>query len=128
MAVRRAQHAQLAQRAEAFDQRVRDGLETIAAVDYAVELKFDGLAISLTYENGIFTCGATRGDGSTGEDVTANLRTIRAIPLRLLAEGIVVRDFRAAPGLGDALRISVGTPDENALVVDAVRAVREDVA
>ncbi len=72
---------------EAFDQRVRDGLETIAAVDYAVEPKFDGLAISLTYENGLFTCGATRGDGATGEEVTPNLRTLRCIPLRLAGEG-----------------------------------------
>lgn len=72
---------------EAFDKRVRDGLETIAAVDYAVEPKFDGLAISLTYENGLFTCGATRGDGLTGEEVTPNLRTLRGIPLRLQGEG-----------------------------------------
>ena len=72
---------------EAFDKRVRDGLETIAAVDYAVEPKFDGLAISLTYENGVFTCGATRGDGVTGEEVTPNLRTLRCIPLRLKGEG-----------------------------------------
>ncbi|MFZ2974724.1 MAG: NAD-dependent DNA ligase LigA [Ferribacterium limneticum] len=72
---------------EAFDKRVRDGLETIAAVDYAVEPKFDGLAISLTYENGVFTCGATRGDGVTGEEVTPNLRTLRCIPLRLQGEG-----------------------------------------
>jgi DNA ligase (NAD+) len=68
---------------EAFDQRVRDGLETAGAVDYAVEPKFDGLAISLTYEGGLFTCGATRGDGTTGEEVTPNLRTLRDIPLRL---------------------------------------------
>ena len=72
---------------EAFDQRVRDGLEDIAAVDYAVEPKFDGLAISLTYENGVFTCGATRGDGATGEEVTPNLRTLRCLPLRLAGEG-----------------------------------------
>ncbi len=72
---------------EAFDQRVRDGLETIAAVDYAVEPKFDGLAISLTYENGVFARGATRGDGATGEEVTPNLRTLRDIPLRLAGEG-----------------------------------------
>ncbi|UCV21290.1 NAD-dependent DNA ligase LigA [Ferribacterium limneticum] len=72
---------------EAFDKRVRDGLETIAAIDYAVEPKFDGLAISLTYENGVFTCGATRGDGVTGEEVTPNLRTLRCIPLRLKGEG-----------------------------------------
>jgi len=72
---------------DAFDKRVRDGLETIATVDYAVEPKFDGLAISLTYENGVFTCGATRGDGVTGEEVTPNLRTVRNIPLRLHGAG-----------------------------------------
>jgi DNA ligase (NAD+) len=72
---------------EAFDQRVRDGLESIAAVDYAVEPKFDGLAISLTYEDGVFTCGATRGDGATGEEVTPNLRTLRCLPLRLSGSG-----------------------------------------
>lgn len=62
-----------------FDKRVREGLG-LAQVDYAVEPKFDGLAITLTYENGIFTQGATRGDGYTGEDVTHNLKTIRSIP------------------------------------------------
>jgi DNA ligase (NAD+) len=67
---------------EAFDRRVRAGAET-EAVDYAVEPKFDGLAISLTYEDGRFVVGATRGDGTTGENVTANLRTIGAIPLAL---------------------------------------------
>ena len=70
----------------AFDQRVRDGLEqenTAASVDYAVEPKFDGLAISLRYEKGVFVQGATRGDGSTGEEVTQNLRTIPSLPLRL---------------------------------------------
>jgi DNA ligase (NAD+) len=68
--------------AAAFDRRVRDtlGMEQVA---YAAEPKFDGLAISLTYEDGSLTVGATRGDGYTGEDVTANVRTIRAIPLHL---------------------------------------------
>src|SRR5262245_43193525 len=66
----------------AFDKRVREALG-VDAIDYAAELKLDGLAISLTYENGLFVRGATRGDGATGEDVTANLRTIRSIPLRL---------------------------------------------
>lgn len=66
----------------AFDKRVRDGLG-IEQVEYAVEPKFDGLAITLTYENGLFTQGATRGDGYTGENVTHNLRTIRAIPTKL---------------------------------------------
>ena len=68
----------------AFDRRVRDGLHA-DRVDYAAELKFDGLAISLRYEDGVLVQAATRGDGETGEDVTANIRTIRAIPLRLLA-------------------------------------------
>ena len=65
-----------------FDRRVRDGLDR-HQVDYAAELKFDGLAISLRYENGVFVQAATRGDGYTGEDVTANIRTIKVIPLRL---------------------------------------------
>ncbi len=53
------------------------------ATDYLCELKIDGLAVALTYENGVLTRGATRGDGTTGEDVTANLRTVRSIPMRL---------------------------------------------
>lgn len=65
-----------------FDKRVREGLG-LNQVEYAVEPKFDGLAITLTYEDGIFTQGATRGDGYTGEDVTHNLKTIRSIPQRL---------------------------------------------
>ena len=69
----------------AFDRRVREGLGQ-DRIDYAVEPKFDGLAISLTYEDGRFVLGATRGDGYTGEDVTANLRTVRSIPLRLRTE------------------------------------------
>ncbi len=66
----------------AFDRRVREGLG-VGTVEYAVEPKFDGLAISLVYQNGTLVQGATRGDGYTGEDVTGNLRTIKAIPLRL---------------------------------------------
>jgi DNA ligase (NAD+) len=65
-----------------FDRRVREGLGK-EEIEYAAEPKFDGLAISLLYEGGRFVQGATRGDGYTGEDVTANLRTIRSIPLRL---------------------------------------------
>lgn len=65
-----------------FDRRVREGLET-RDVAYNAELKFDGLAISLRYENGRFVQAATRGDGYTGEDVTANIRTVRVIPMRL---------------------------------------------
>ena len=68
---------------ENFDRRCREGLDVAGEIDYACEPKFDGLAISLTYENGVFTQGATRGDGAVGEDVTHNLRTVRAIPLSL---------------------------------------------
>src|SRR5450830_39235 len=67
---------------EAFDKRIREALGQ-ENIEYAVEPKFDGLAITLTYEQGLFTQGATRGDGYTGEDVTHNLRTLRAIPMRL---------------------------------------------
>ena len=67
---------------EAFDRRVRQTLG-ISSVEYAVEPKFDGLAVSLCYEDGILRTGATRGDGYVGEDVTLNLRTIRSIPLAL---------------------------------------------
>lgn len=67
-----------------FDARVRRGLgRADEPVAYVCELKIDGLAISLRYEGRRFVRGATRGDGTTGEDVTANLRTVRAIPLRL---------------------------------------------
>lgn len=66
----------------AFDARIRESLG-VASVEYAVELKFDGLAVNLNYRQGVFVQGATRGDGSTGEDVTENIRTVRAIPLRL---------------------------------------------
>ncbi|MDD4963686.1 MAG: NAD-dependent DNA ligase LigA [Gallionella sp.] len=69
----------------AFDARIRETLG-VEIVEYAVEPKFDGLAITLTYQDGVFLQGATRGDGATGEDVTENLRTVRAIPLRLDAQ------------------------------------------
>lgn len=70
---------------ENFDRRVREGLGSEHVV-YAAELKFDGLAVNLAYEDGVFVQGATRGDGATGEDVTANLRTVRSVPLRLNAD------------------------------------------
>ena len=76
-----------AEEAEAFDRRVRHGLG-VDEVEYAVEPKFDGLAVSLRYEHGRFTIGATRGDGSSGENVTANLRTVGAIPLALAGDAI----------------------------------------
>ena len=72
----------------AFHQRVVKALPDIeeSSIEYVVELKFDGLAVALTYENGKLLRGATRGDGVQGEDVTANLKTIRSIPLEISAE------------------------------------------
>jgi DNA ligase (NAD+) len=69
----------------AFDKRIAEALDN-RQVEYAVEPKFDGLAITLTYEDGLFVQGATRGDGYTGENVTHNLRTIRAIPMKLATD------------------------------------------
>ncbi len=66
-----------------FDARVRRGLDRDGPIAYVAELKIDGLSIALTYEHGTLVRGATRGDGVRGEDVTFNVRTIRAIPLRL---------------------------------------------
>jgi len=68
-----------------FHQRVVKGLENVSSedIEYFVELKFDGLAVTLTYENGVFIQGATRGNGKEGEDITANLRTIKPIPLNI---------------------------------------------
>ncbi len=68
---------------ENFDRRCREGLDAHGELEYACEPKFDGLAISLTYEAGKFVQGATRGDGTMGEDVTLNLRTVRSIPLAI---------------------------------------------
>ena len=70
-----------------FDRRVREGLDLgEAIIEYAVEPKFDGLAVSLLFQHGLFVQGATRGDGVSGEDVSANRRTIQAIPMRLHCE------------------------------------------
>ena len=81
--------------AAAFDRRVREGLG-VEEVEYAAEPKFDGLAISLSYADGQLAVGATRGDGYTGEDVTANLRTVRSIPLRLHASRAAARCWKCA--------------------------------
>ncbi|HSC78861.1 MAG TPA: NAD-dependent DNA ligase LigA [Chitinolyticbacter sp.] len=81
----------------AFDASVRRELglaESDPPVEYAAELKFDGLAISLRYEDGVLVQAATRGDGATGEDVTQNIRTIRQIPLRLSGDAPAVLEVR----------------------------------
>ena len=80
-----------------FDARVRRELrlgDSDPAVEYAAELKFDGLAINLRYENGVLVQAATRGDSETGEDVTQNVRTIRQVPLRLQGHAPVVLEVR----------------------------------
>jgi DNA ligase (NAD+) len=74
-----------------FYKRISERLETDADIEFAAEPKLDGLAVSLLYENGVLVRGGTRGDGSTGEDVTQNIRTIHSVPLRLIG-----RDY---PGL-----------------------------
>ncbi len=83
--------------ARAFDARVRRELglgDADAAVEYAAEPKFDGLAINLRYEDGVLVQAATRGDGETGEDVTQNIRTVRRIPLRLIGAAPPVLEVR----------------------------------
>lgn len=72
----------------AFDQRVKDRLNSSQPIEYAAEPKLDGLAISIRYENGLLVQAATRGDGSVGEDVTENVRTIRNVPLKLQGDNI----------------------------------------
>ncbi len=75
----------------AFNKRVSERLKSTTPVEYCCELKLDGLAVSLLYEQGELVQAATRGDGTTGENITANVRTIRAIPLRLTGDGIPAR-------------------------------------
>ncbi|TLV17582.1 NAD-dependent DNA ligase LigA [Klebsiella indica] len=75
----------------AFNKRVQDRLKNTDDLVYCCELKLDGLAVSILYENGILVQAATRGDGTTGEDITSNVRTIRAIPLKLRGDNIPQR-------------------------------------
>lgn len=75
----------------AFNKRVQDRLKSTDDLTYCCELKLDGLAVSILYENGVLMQAATRGDGTTGEDITSNVRTIRTIPLKLHGENIPAR-------------------------------------
>jgi len=80
-----------------FDTRVRKALE-VDRVAYTAEPKFDGLSVELVYEDGVFVRGSTRGDGENGEDITENLRTIRAVPLRLREDGVKPKGVIAVRG------------------------------
>lgn len=75
----------------AFYKRVQDRLKSSDPLTFCCELKLDGLAVSLLYEGGELVRAATRGDGTTGENITSNVRTIRAIPLRLTGDNIPAR-------------------------------------
>ncbi|KAB8309591.1 NAD-dependent DNA ligase LigA [Erwinia endophytica] len=75
----------------AFNKRVQDRLKSSDNITFCCELKLDGLAVSLLYEEGVLVRAATRGDGTTGENITANIRTIHAIPLRLHGENLPAR-------------------------------------
>ncbi len=85
------------QEMEEFDERLRRFLKSSNPIEYIVEPKIDGVAVELVYEQGRFTVGSTRGDGSAGEDITLNLKTIRSVPLTLhrgkrpLPEGLEIR-------------------------------------
>jgi len=76
---------------EAFEQRIKDRLNTTAIIEYACEPKLDGLAVSILYENGVLKQAATRGDGQVGENITANVKTIANIPLRLRGQNTPMR-------------------------------------
>lgn len=103
----------------AFDERVRKQLGS-SDHDYVVELKIDGLAVSLRYENGILVTGATRGDGEVGDDVTANIRTIRSVPLRL-------RDGEKTPAILEA-RGEVYMPTKSFVALNKARAEAGETA
>jgi DNA ligase (NAD+) len=103
---------------KSFDERVRRQLET-SDYSYVVELKIDGLAVSLRYEHGVLARGATRGDGVTGDDVTANIRTIKAIPLSLI---------RPDGSLPDVLEVrgEVYMPTKSFVALNKARAEQEE--
>ncbi len=69
-----------------FDKKVKNLIKTESDIEYTVEPKLDGLAVEIIYERGVFTLGSTRGDGTRGEDVTRNIKTIKSVPLRLLPQ------------------------------------------
>ncbi|UTV27060.1 NAD-dependent DNA ligase LigA [Photobacterium atrarenae] len=106
---------------KAFEKRIGDRLPASFALTFCCEPKLDGLAVSLMYENGVLVQAATRGDGTTGENITANVRTIRAVPLKLHGEGwparLEVRGEVFMPKQGfDALNASAQKKGEKTFV------------
>ena len=101
-----------------FDRRIRDLLGPDREYAYAVELKIDGVAVSLRYEDGALVLGATRGDGEQGDDITANLRTIRSIPLRIAEEEPLLNNIE--------VRGEVYLPHDGFQALNAIRAEREE--
>ena len=101
-----------------FDRRIRDLLGPEQEYAYAVELKIDGVAVSLRYEDGALALGATRGDGEQGDDITANLRTIRSIPLRIAEERPLLNNIE--------VRGEVYLPHDGFRELNALRAEREE--
>ncbi|MGH1373458.1 MAG: NAD-dependent DNA ligase LigA [Cellvibrionaceae bacterium] len=104
-----------------FNRRLQDRLKSSHDIEYACEPKLDGIAVSLLYRDGVLERGATRGDGTTGEDITQNVRTIPSIPLRLLGEGypsvLEVRGEIYMPRAGfDALNENARKNDEKVFV------------
>ncbi|MCZ0702891.1 DNA ligase (NAD+) [Natronobacillus azotifigens] len=97
----------------AFDRRVREGLQ-VENVAYVCELKIDGLAVSLRYQDGVFVQGATRGDGNIGEDITHNLKTIKSIPL-------TIKDNSAMEVRGEAFM-----PKKSFLALNEAKAKKEE--
>jgi len=79
---------------QAFDRRIRERLGVAGELDYVAEPKFDGLAVTVIYRDGLLERAATRGDGVRGEDVTANVRTIRAVPQRLRGQAPALLEAR----------------------------------
>jgi DNA ligase (NAD+) len=94
-----------------FDRRVREGLPG-EDFRYHVELKFDGVAVAARYRNGIFALGATRGDGRTGDDITANLRTLRSLPMRVDDRRAFEVRGEVFMGLADFRELNAGRAEE----------------
>ncbi|OOG39723.1 NAD-dependent DNA ligase LigA [Polaromonas sp. A23] len=116
--------------AQNFDTRVRKELglaESEPPVEYVAELKFDGLAINLRYEDGVLVQAATRGDGEVGEDVTQNIRTIRQIPLRIAAPTLIASRTSLPPGGAELARGGPSRRSPSDISVPPVLEVRGEV-